>query len=113
MGGGRAGGFGHFGGFHGHPTPVGHVRFRFGRSFRGFGLRSFAESSATVAGDDDMDDYDTAEPDGDLADMHFRAEESFGPWDIPIRPVVAEPIWSGPWGAARMDPWHGYESEDW
>lgn len=105
------GGLAPHGSFHRHPVPVGFARFRFGRPFRAFDIRAFPESTLTVAGYDD--DYDTGGYDeGDLADMHFRAQDSFGPWDVPIRPIVAEPAWPGPWGAARMDPWHGYESQD-
>ncbi|MGH6889156.1 MAG: hypothetical protein ACREHF_08180 [Rhizomicrobium sp.] len=124
MGGRGAGGFMHFGGFHRHPVAAGFARFRFGRSFRGFRFgrpyqgfrfRSFPESSETVAGDDDMYDYDTGGfgyDEGDLADMHFRVEDSFGPWDVGLRPPPPDYA-SGPWEDARMDPWHGYEPQDW
>lgn len=108
----RAGGFVHHQGFHRHPVPVGFARFRLRRRIPLAGFRGFRDSTVTVASDDDTDDYDTGDEDfgGDLADMHFRVQDSFGPWDVPIRPVVAEP--PGPYTAERMDPWHGYEPQD-
>jgi hypothetical protein len=76
--------FGRLGGFHRFPTPANHLRFR-PRLDRFGEFRRLRVTSTTVVGDDDGDDYDTA------PSMHFRAEESFGPWDIPIRPMGREP----------------------
>jgi hypothetical protein len=105
-----------FHGFHGNRTGPfrfgqrnfwpGSPRFRFGTArFEGWGGGAY---SAGVAGFD-YDDDDGFAPD----DLHFRVQESFGPGDIgqPARPPVAYDY--GPWGTARMDPWHGYEPSDW
>lgn len=107
-------GFAHFGGFHRHPWPANHFRFPLRRRpFAAFRFGRFPETGEMVAGDDYTDDYDDAYSDGDLADMHFRVDESFGPWDVPTRPMMREPTDTGPWDAARMDPWHGYEPDSW
>lgn len=111
MGGTAGAGSATHGTIHRHPVPVGFARFSIASPFRASGIRRFPETTLTVAGYDD--DYDTGGYDeSDLADMHFRAQDSFGPWDVPIRPIVAEPATSRSWGAPRMDPWHGYGPQD-
>jgi hypothetical protein len=57
-------------------------------------------------------DYDEAD---DFApeDLHFRVQDSFGPGDIGRPSPPPQPYDYGPWEAARMDPWHGYEPDDW
>ncbi len=109
-GGGRMHGFARgFRGFHGRP-----FGFDFGRGFAPsrFGQIGF-RGGEVAAGDDDVDDYDEGGDDG-LGNMHFRVQESFGPWDVGRRPPPApEPYDSGPWDAARMDAWHGYEPDSW
>ncbi|HEY3777488.1 MAG TPA: hypothetical protein VGL35_05480 [Rhizomicrobium sp.] len=96
---GTAGGIARLGGFHRFPSPVNHLRFpspanhlRFSPRIGRFGeFHRLPVTSTTVADDDYVDDYDTGPENGDLAGMHFRVQDSFGPWDIPIRPLVREP----------------------
>jgi hypothetical protein len=109
-------------GFHGfHGTHGFHSRFpfhyygpNFAVTFPGerFGTaRNEGWSGGAYSGDVAGFDYDD---DSDFAaeDLHFRVQDSFGPGDIGRPPPPPEPYDYGPWGAARMDPWHGYEPDD-
>lgn len=108
-------GFHGFRGFHsrlpfhnpGFNFALGSPRLRFGRAqFEGWGGGAY---SAGVVGFDYDQDDDFA-PD----DLHFRVQDRFGPGDIGRKPPPPpEPYDNGPWEAARMDPWHGYESDGW
>jgi hypothetical protein len=49
--------------------------------------------------------------DDDIDNLHFRAQEPFGPGDIGRPPVRAEA--NAAYLSDRMDPWHGYEPQDW
>lgn len=84
--------------------------FRFGEGFRS---RRFAEAAGGYG------DYDYASDDGygpyeedDIDNLHFRAQEPFGPGDIGSRPPVRAEE-DAPYVSDRTDPWHGYQSRDW
>ena len=57
----------------------------------------------------DEDDYGPYAD--DIDNLHFRAQEPFGPGDIGRPPVRAEE--DAPYPSDRADPWHGYEPRDW
>lgn len=119
MGGGRGVGFGHAtGGFRGHGFAF-HTRlprdfnrfhsphFRFG----GFRLHQLGLTTGGSADYDYASDEDDYGPGGDDIDnLHFRAQEPFGPGDIGRPPGRAEA--DAPYMSDRMDARHGYEPQD-
>jgi len=112
MGGRPSAGFHGFRGFHSRPFGFRGRGFIPGFSNLGFGTARYegwggGAYSGDVAGFDYDDDNDFA-----AEDLHFRVQDSFGPGDIGRPPPPPEPYDYGPWGAARMDPWHGYEPDD-
>jgi len=138
-GGSRGGGF-HGGGFHGHgfrgpgfhqgwfrgrffPGPFPGPGFRGGVVWWGGG----GYSGDVVAGDDDPGSYDQEGFDSDEG-MHFRVQEPFrgpgGDWNR--RPDArgnggSDERWNSAryeedeadQQAARLDPWHGYQPDEW
>lgn len=117
MGGRPSSGFHGFHGFRGfHSRLLFHNRrFNFtpGSSPLRFGRAQFAgwsggAYSADVVGFD-YDQNDDFAPD----DLHFRVQDRFGPGDIGRTPPPPPASYDkGPWDAARMDPWHGYEPDN-
>ena len=115
--GGRSSGGGFHGGFHGvhsgrtffgpHNFRFRNPRLRFARQqFDGWGGGAYSGDVAAYGYDGD-DDFAPE-------DLHFRVQESFGPGDIGRpSPPPAQTYDNGPWDSARMDPWHGYGSDDW
>ena len=113
---GRMGGRSSGGGFHGfHSRPLRfHLHQRdlivafpnatFG-SARLEGWGGGAYSAGVADFDSDQNNDFAAE------DMHFRVQDSFGPGDIGRPPPPPEPYAGGPWDAARLDPWHGYDDD--
>jgi hypothetical protein len=110
-GGHSSGGFHGFRSFHSRAFPfhrrgfvIGFPNTRFG-FFRTLGWGGGPYSVGVVGSEYDGDDDFAPE------DLHFRVQDSFGPGDIG-RPVPPPETYdNGLWGAARMDPWRGYEPD--
>ena len=107
-----AGSHGHGLGFHyGLPIPFNRFRpahFRFG-GFRSHQLGIFTGGAGDFDYATDEDDYGPDAGD-DIDNLHFRAQEPFGPGDISRPPVRSET--DVPYMSDRMDAWHGYEPQD-
>ena len=99
-------------GFHHLPRPFNRfhpTHFRFG-GFRSHELGLFTGGPADYDYAADEDDYGPDAGD-DIDNLHFRAQEPFGPGDIGRPPVRAEA--DAPYFSDRMDAWHGYEPQKW
>ncbi len=115
MGGRPSGGFRGFHGFHSRAVPFRFHQFnfalaspreRFGNArFEGWGGGAY---SGDVAGFD-YDENDDFAPE----DLHFRAQDSFGPGDIGRESPPPEPYDGAPWDASRMEPRYGYAPDRW
>ncbi|MGH6877495.1 MAG: hypothetical protein ACREHV_08985 [Rhizomicrobium sp.] len=118
----RAGGFAHgYTSFRARLFAGNRFGFDFGRGFRygGYGYFApfaagrFAGGGEVAVGDDYAGNYDESYADDEspgLENMHFRVQDSFGPWDIGRPPPPEGPYDSGPWDGAPMNSGAGYDS---
>ena len=110
--GGHGVGFHHGFGFHHRflpPTQLFHEPgFDFGAGFRSHGSRvvTGGYEDDDYASDDDYGSYS----DEDIENLHFRAQEPFGPGDIGRETDREEP--KAPYMPDRMGSWQGYRPED-
>jgi hypothetical protein len=109
----NAGARGHGFGFHHRflgPTHLFHSpHYRFGAGFASH--RSHEVTGGYGGGDYASNDEDYGPyADDDIENLHFRAQEPFGPGDIGRPPVHADA--DAPYMSDSMDSWHGYEPQD-